>query len=168
MILYPAVVFLLTLASGYPTQLVLPSKPAKNHLEERLSRFEVTCAVATAGGTALLGANAGIDIYTKISDMVKTKSDHNDCEASLILSEDTQIWYQTTGACSTEASRKEIESAIKSAQQVLHNKGASAGCMRLNNGGSYSGLVKYSTNGGGVEKLGCPNNWEQCANHDEL
>ena len=151
---------------AYPMVPAVKVKEGHQDIEARASKFEVFCTATVAGGTALLGVNAGIDIYQKISDMVKDKSDHEDCEASMIMSDGTQIWYQATGACSTTASKKAIMKDIKNAQQVLHNKGVSAGCMKMNNKGTYNGLLKFSADGVGAEKLECPDNWERCDDSD--
>lgn len=121
---------------------------------ERRKAIDVVVAVSTAAGagfTAIIAANAAVDLYDNIAAKIKAKSDANSCTLTYGTDGDDGYYegyaYQatTTGSdCDTTAIQKTINNAVAECANSLHAAGMVRGCCRFSHGGDWTGHLRLT------------------------
>jgi hypothetical protein len=108
--------------------------------------------IVTAGGTVIVGAASGAEIYTFITDLIKSKANANSCSMTTGTDSDGHLVegyaYQATTSghdCRTTAERKTILAAVKKCADWLHSHGAINGCCKFSHGGTWTGHLRLSS-----------------------
>ncbi|KAJ5294271.1 hypothetical protein PENANT_c028G05528 [Penicillium antarcticum] len=124
--------------------------------KRRIIDVEATAAVVTAGSSVILAANAGINIYNFIADVIKSKSNSNSCSMTIGSDSDGHghvegYAYEATTSgskCDTTSERKTILAAVRKCADWLHTHGAVTGCCQFSHGGTWKGHLRLSANNG--------------------
>ncbi|RBQ65349.1 hypothetical protein FVER14953_12410 [Fusarium verticillioides] len=123
-------------------------------LFQKRRHIDVTAwaGVVNAGGQVILAANAGIQIYQFISDVIKSKAEHNSCSMTIGTDGNGHVvegyaYLATTSGhdCKTTAETKTILAAIKNCADWQHKHGAITGCCVLSHGGTWKGHLRLTS-----------------------
>ncbi|KAF9777489.1 hypothetical protein IL306_004417 [Fusarium sp. DS 682] len=121
---------------------------------EKRRHIDVTAwaTVALAGGTTILAAEAGINIYKFIADAIKSKSSHNSCSMTTGTDSNGHViegyaYLATTSGhdCKTTAETKTILAAVKNCADWQHKHGAISGCCKFSHGGTWTGHLRLTS-----------------------
>ncbi|KAF5568814.1 hypothetical protein FPHYL_2621 [Fusarium phyllophilum] len=121
---------------------------------EKRRHIDVTAwaTVALAAGTTILAAEAGMNIYKQVADIIKSKSNHNSCSMTTGTNSNGHIiegyaYLATTSGhdCKTTAETKTILAAVKDCADWQHKHGAIMGCCVLSHGGTWKGHLRLTS-----------------------
>lgn len=121
---------------------------------EKRRQIDVTAwaTVALARGTTILAAEAGLNIYKEISDMIKSKSNDNSCSMTTGTDWNGHVvegyaYLATTSGhdCKTTAETKTILAAVKDCANFQHRHGAISGCCKFSHGGTWTGYLRLTS-----------------------
>ncbi|KAG5813368.1 hypothetical protein H9Q74_003277 [Fusarium xylarioides] len=121
---------------------------------EKRRHIDVTAwaTVALAAGTTILAAEAGMNIYKQVADIIKSKSNHNSCSMTTGTDSNGHIiegyaYLATTSShdCKTTAETKTILAAVKDCADWQHKHGAIMGCCVLSHGGTWRGHLRLTS-----------------------
>lgn len=133
--------------------LLQPRNTSSSSLEARRSIQITNVWIGVSGfGTAILGANAALDMYDNIAGKINKKSDKNSCTLTYGTEYDDSKYVgyafkaTTTGDnCDTTAIEKTIRNAVHDCADKLHTAGVVTGCCAFNHGGTWTGHLQLTS-----------------------
>lgn len=112
-----------------------------------------TAGIIGSGATVIIAANAALEIYKSITQIIKEKAEEKSCTLTYGTEYDGVHYegyaYEATSSsikCGTTAEKKTILAAVKKCANTLHSQGAIRGCCKFSHGGTWRGHLRLTGN----------------------